>query len=829
MELIKHHILPKLSSFTNEKRNSLDIIISEIENDCKTEFTGIICYLERILDLCFFSTNTGIVSLHLHIENEFDDAEKLLIGEFLIIKLFNYYHSIDSQTTEKHASLIEFISEIETNLKGLEMRCPDGASGKNGGNRIWKNWVKEKGEKRALLEFYEALDKNSSVKPKSIINAQKNFCSSLSRIFEFIPYSTTLSNKNISYNILNAINTLNEIDSVNNEIIDELDSVILFDCERKRLMNNFSLEEIGKWNNDYNTNFTRYLIITFGKESSSINHTRNKLDLIRQRFKIPTNSSFTVTRSEIDFLRNRIESSPIIINFFGFESSIFWDEFLIETSITGLYELRSIKLMNIYSICYNDEIKNYIISDLFSKRESAELISSATKLAIIELGDNDIEVLKKALSNILDLIINSDIREKVIESHSNTAAIVLDEAILRNQNLLSNIKNCLLLARSTEFRTWSDLINSKSNYFLFLSYRDQGRYPNYYSSNLLELELDYEKNAHAILPNFLFRNHYNWSRYNLLKDYHKLLDHSIRETHFEWNKLKRNISELKPEKTLVIDWESENMYANTEIREQYKVKLSGQRAKLYHSSDFIIYSNINSGLFRIERIKWFFENIDYEESKYGMQKLDELLDEFNPAEKLIDTSQQEIELQIIRDQLGLENVTAGAIWKVLLNKKAESIGLDTLYSDLLQLFSNNNIPLVKQNYFINFWLNTRSDTLMPRGNKIVKVLFDYLQLSGNYRLILYRLKNTSIAGKIEATKKYSNLLKDLFYDGCFDSNSNLISVLHNKLLHYRQNHSLEELGIDSENPISGLIALVELIKPEIKTFQLDTIEKNNNE
>jgi hypothetical protein len=485
--------------------------------------------------------------------------------------------------------------------------------------------------------------------------------------------------------------------------------------------------------------------------------------------------------------------------------------------------------MNIYSVCYNDEIKNYIIGDLFSKKESSELISLSTKMPILELRDDDIEVLRKSLSNTLDLIINSGIKSKVVESIANTPLLVSDEAILRNQNLLSKIKNCLALSRSIKFKSWSDLLNSKSNYFLILSYRNQGRYPNYYYPNLLELDLDYEKNAHAILPNFLFRHHYNWSEYNLLKDYHKLLTHSIRETHFEWDKLKRNIQELKPEEKLLIDWELENTYSNTESRESYKVKLSGQRAKLYHSSDFIIYSDINSEVFRIDRIKWFFENIDCEESRYMMQKLGELLDEFNPAEKLIDTSQQEKELQIIRNQLGLGNESAGRIWKVLLNKKAEVIGIDTLYTELLHLFSNNNIPLVKQSYFISCWLNTQNDALMPRGNKIVKVLFDYLQLSKEYRRILYRLKNASISGKIEATRKYSNLLQDLFSDGCFDSNANLKLVLQNKLDEYKQNHSLEELGIDSENPISGLIALVELIRPEVRTVELETIEKNNNE
>ena len=443
MEMIKQHILPQLTSFNNETLSSIDHIFSEIRNDSKTEFTEVICYLEHILNLSLLSTNSGLTSLHIHIENEFDDSQKLLIGEFLSIKLFKYYYSIDNQNNEADLSLVDFISQIEFKINSLENKCPDGASGKNGGNRIWKNWVKEKKENRILLQFYKALNTNSSLKPKSIFNLQKNFCNSLSQNFEFRPYTKSIDNNRESYNLVNATRTLNEIDEINNQIIDELDSIILFDCERKRIMTNFSFEEIAKWNTDYDTKFTKYLIITFGKKFSSINHTRNKLELIRERFKIPTNSTYTITKSEIDFLLKRKESAPLSIEFVGYESSSFWDTFVLETSIRELYELRSIKLMNIYSICYTDEIKNYIICDLFSEKESSELISSTTKLAILELREDDIDILKESLSNTLDVIINSGIKSKVSDSLSNNSAIVIDDTILRNQNLFLKIRICL--------------------------------------------------------------------------------------------------------------------------------------------------------------------------------------------------------------------------------------------------------------------------------------------------------------------------------------------------------------------------------------------------
>ena len=829
MALIKQHILPHLNSFKNETLSTIDNVFSEFKYDSKAEFTAVICYLKHLLNLCFLSTNKGLTSLHIHIDNEFDDSQKLLLGEFLSIKLFNFYYSIDNQINEANISLIEIISHIELKIHSLKMRCPDGASGKNGGNRIWKNWIKEINENRTLLEFYKALAKNSSLKPKSIFNLQKSLCNSLSQKFEFRPYIKLINSKRLSYNVVNATNTLNEIDEINNQIIDELDSIIIFDCERKRIMTNFSFEEINKWNTDYNTRFTKYLLITFGKDFSSINHTRNKIDLIRDRFKIPTNTTYTIAKSEIDFLLKRNKNAQLSIEFIGYESTSFWDTFVLETSIRELYELKSIKLMNIYSICYTDEIKKYIIDEIFSEKESSELISSTTKLAILELRDDDIEVLKTALSNTLDVIINSGIKSKVANSLFNNPAIVLDETILRNQNLLSKIKNCFGLMKIAKFKTWSNLTNFDLNVLVILSYRDQGRYPNYYFPNLQELDLDSECIAKGILPCFLFKHYYNWSKYNLYKEYHKLLTHPIREQHFEWNKLKNKIQELKPEQKLNIDWNLENEYSNSDQRETFKIKLNNQRTKTYHSSDYIIFSEINSDKPRIDRVKWFYENIDLEDTKYKIQKLDELLDEFNPAERLIDTTQQEKELEIIRKELGLESETAARIWKILLRKKADNIGVDSLYEELNSLFIKNNIPLVRKSYFVDSWINFETTTLMPRGNKVVKVLFDYLNLNINYRLILYRLKNASISGKIEATKKYSRLLKDLFYDGCFDEHAPLKSIIESRIQYYQNNYSLEELGIDNESPFSGLTTLIQLIQPELKLTELENIERITNE
>lgn len=828
MELIKQHISTSLHSFTNEISSTFEANFNEIQNDLSTELVGLIRYLDNLLNEAFPNTNDNIAVLHIHFEEEFNDLQKLLIAEFLCIKTFTHYHSTDKNATESNLTLIELIATIEAKLHALEMRCPDGASGKNGGNRIWKNWVKEKKENRSLLEFYKSLNESSSLKPKLIINTQKNICSSVSQIFEFKPYCVLINSKNKSYNLLNATKTLNEIDAINNEIIDELDSIVLFDCERKSLMSNFSLEEINKWNSDYDTSFKKYLIITFGKEYQSIHNIRNKIELIRDRFKIPINSSYTLNKSEIDFLLRRKEKSTISIDFVGLESSSFWDTFVLETSIRELYELRSIKLMNVYSICYYDEIKCYIIDNIFSKKESSELISSSTKMAILELRDDDIETLKEALSNTLDLIINSDIKARIIESLSNSPTIIFDEAIIKNVTLLSKIAHYLGLARSIKLKTWSDLLNPSSNYFLILSYRDQGKYPNYYYPNLLEIEFDSETAINAVLPNLLFGHHYNWSKYYFLKEYHKSLTHPIRENYFEWNKLKNTIQALKPEQKLYIDWNLENEYSNSEQRETFKVKLKNQRAKTFNSSDLFIISddkNISRKVVKID----FLLSLENDDGKLNVQNLNEIQENINIYEKIVDKKQQDAELDVIRKQFNLGDESAGRLWKILLRNIADTNGEEKIYNDLKNNFESKGLKIVSQFHFKNSWINPQSESIAPLSKRVFIELCDYLKIPKIYFVIIQRIRNASKQSSRQSTGQMNQLLKDLFNDGCFDDGKNARDIINNRLAFYKSNHPLDELGIDENYLADNLVTLTELIQPELKLLELETIEKLTNE
>jgi hypothetical protein len=831
MEVITQHINKYLSDFSSDYQSAVfEKIFDNLSSEEKFEQKALLKYFYRILeinwDFQYYSVNKKMKCMHLHLEAITSLDVKATIMEFLLCYSFVKSYTLDNKDII-NTDLIKKIEDLKS-LVAKPVILPEKVSKQQhkkilAGRKLEKDYLNE----------YESVDINSSLIPKSLINFKVNLQKVLTDIIKSSPFYLCIQDlcEVNSYLVLNteSFKSISKLKLGTSPIFKIIENVILFDCEdRVQRFDQFNFQNLENLNKNHGTNFKNFIIVTFGENENSISSIRSKIDLIRDRFKIPNISSYTILNSEIDFLLNRKESAQLSIEFVGYESSNFWDTFVLETSIRELYELRSIRLMNIYSMCYTDEIKNYIISDLFSLKESSELISSSTKMEILELRDDDIEVLKEALSNTLDVIMNSGTKSIVVDSLSNTPTIVLDEAILRNQNLLSKISVCLGLTKSTKFNTWSDMLNSDLKDFLILSYRDQGRYPNYYFPSLLELELNSECNARAILPSFLFIHYYIWSKYNLYKEYHKLLNHSTRENHFEWNKLKNKIQELKPELKLNINWNLENEYSNSDQRESYKVKVKGQRERTFYSSDLFILADNTKTHHKVVKIDYLL-SIDNEDSKVYIQNLDEIQQNINIYDKIVDKKQQEAELEVIRKQFNLSNETAGRLWKLLLKNIANVKGEENLYNELKSIFESKGVKIVSQFHFKNSWINPQCESIAPLSKRVFIELCDYLKIPKIYFVIIQRIRNASKQSSRQSTRQMNQLLKDLFNDGCFDNGKNAREIINNRLAFYKSNHPLDELGIDENYLADNLVTLTELIQPELKLVELENIEKISNE
>lgn len=823
MELIQRHI--KSHKLPHVEYYKFEHIIRQMISKETNRYKKFLFYIDFLVNENLAKDNLDLVPFHLHFQNQLENNLKDLIAEFLLIKFF---HETISDTSKIADSLDAEIQILASKINSFVYPAKKNKDNPLGMTRkMYNAHIRNYEINKARLKFYNRI--NKKVNPNLLFNTSTRQLNAINGIFELQPYAKEIEKKDIfSTNLINLRYTLNEIDAQFEGVVDSLNTIVLYDCERSGIMANFSYEELHKWNSDYSTSFRKYLVITFGNETESIHNLRKKVEAVKQKFKIPKERSYTILKLETDSLLNKIGKKLPSYHFFGQKTSTFWDIFITESSISELYELKSIRLMNIYSICYTEEIKKIILDDLFSTSVVPELISLSTKIAILELRNDDVQELKKALSNTLDLIIQSDIMGRVNNYLKEKPLVVLDEGIIKINKLFSKLSS-LLGIKTYKVKTWSDLdIVEKSNY-LILSYRDQGKYPNYFYPNLIETRFFFGTCSNVILPAFLFENNFNWAKYNQLKDYHKCVSHVSREKYFDWRMLDKNIRSTRPELVSNIDWSSENEFSFHNQRNFYKIKIKRKREYTVHGSELFIISDELGLLFNVVRADSLLEST-FDDGRVLVQNIDEITkDRINIYEKMVDKKQEEAELSIIRAQFNLGNEAPGRLWKVLLQNKSKSEGIDSLYKELERYFETKGLKMVSKITFNNTWINPDSESVAPLSKKIFLELCNYLDIPKSYFYIIQRMRNASKMQNRNATRKMNYLLKDLFNDGCFDTNKNAREIITNRLEHYKANHPLDDLGIDENYLIDNLATLVELLLPELKLLELETIEKNNNE
>jgi hypothetical protein len=824
METVHTHTYKYLNNFISKSDKLFDDTFLCIQNNLKEKWLPLLKYLDCVLNIYKSDNNNELKVLHLHFEEDLDDTIITLISEYLLIRSFKQNQRIFKPTDRVCNPLDKQKRLLNSKLKKLSI-CPSDASGKNGGNRIYKNWISAKNEIVSLMKFYEELNTTNDIHPKTIFNCQIKINNKIVENFKTNPFAVDINQYSnlLSYCITNSEKGLNEIDKYDN-FVNGLETIILFDCESKKIMSNYSFDEIDKWNKEFETNFKQYIIFTFGKEVQSLQSIRNKIELIKDRFKIPNESTYTIFSSELDFLFKRNKGRQVQVEFVGFEESTFWNIFLLETSIRELYELRSFKMMNIYSLCLTSEIKEYILDELFSDAESSVLISANTKQALVELTNENLITIKDALNQILDVILDSNLISKVKFKMKNDTSLVVSDSVIKSKILKYKISNALDLNETNKLISWSEINKQTNNSILILSYQDQGKSPNYFYPNIHEFKSYSNLNVSAIFINFFFYNQYNLSKYYLLRDILKFSNHKVRRQYFNWNLLKSIIESTRPKSKNNIDWNLENEYSSYDNRETYKLKVKGQRAKTYNSSDLFIYKCSEGTKLKVDRIDTLLA-LDNTEEVYQIQNLDEIQENINIYEKIIDIKQQEEELEIIRNKFNLEEEEVGRLWKILLKNEAIKKGEVLFYNEIKSFLEYRNLNIVSFSHYKNTWINPLSDSISPLSNQVFISLCEFLNIPKIYFILIQRIKNTSKQSSRQSTRNMNQLLMDLFNDGCFDDLRITRFVIGRKLDQYKINHPLAELGIAENYLLDNLVALVELIYPELKFAEVEFIEK----
>jgi hypothetical protein len=211
-----------------------------------------------------------------------------------------------------------------------------------------------------------------------------------------------------------------------------------------------------------------------------------------------------------------------------------------------------------------------------------------------------------------------------------------------------------------------------------------------------------------------------------------------------------------------------------------------------------------------------------------IQSLDDIINALPIYDKLADINKQEEELDVIRKKFKIaDGEDAGRLWKVLLKRKSVYKGKESLYTEIQELLGQQNLKMVSFQHFENHWINPESKSLAPIVKKVFLSICNYLNLPKTYIILISRIKNKTKQTTRNNTRKMNLLFKDLFDDGCFDDITKTREILITKKEYYQKNHSLEELGIDANHLLENLLALVELINPEIDLQKVDSIESIN--
>ena len=817
MKVINQHINKYIDAFIENPTDSFESVFSEINNDEKVRLKNLLIYIDKTLDITSTSNNSEINYLHLHIEKDFDFNDRALILEFLVLKYF--LDSLENDKSELTNELIQDnISRLERDIKNNQI--PAKASGTNGGNRIYKNWKKEKDEKKAELNFNKAILYSNKLQVNTVVNTLTRYFTECIEKFKSKQYGIKIEDVNASksYVAINKEKTLNQIDEINN-VIDNLENIILFDSESKSNFINFNLKELIEWNKD-GASFKNLIIITFGKKKVNINSLKNKLNQVEFKFNTEKNDlirPYIITNCEVNYLVNEDTQKQLKTNFYGTENNTFWDSFLLETQIhENLYELISIKMRNIYSLVVSDRIKEIVLEGIFGDNKESTLISETTQQ---EFPDEIKSELKENLSNTLDYIINSSWKDEIKCLINENTTLVISNEFLENNLLKKELQKELGISNSNKLINWEELNSTIAENLIILNYLDPGHYPYYFYPNIIEIPAI---NSNGIFLNLFFKNKYQWANFNNNNDYYKLLNNQIRTEFFDWNSIKKSVNNLRPTVKEKTSWDIESSYVNNGNKEVIKIKLlSEKRSHNYHSSDLFICKANN--IMKVEKaIDLLVLNLT------EIQSLDDIIDALPIYDKLADINKQEEELDVIRKKFNIEDgEDAGRLWKVLLKRKSEEKGKELLYFEIQELLSKQNLKMVSFQHFENHWINPESKSLSPIIKKVFLSICNYLNLPKTYIILISRIKNKTKQASRNNTRKMNLLFKDLFDDGCFDDISKTREILTTKKEYYQQNHSLEELGIDENHLLENLVALVELINPEISLQKVDSIESIN--
>lgn len=824
----QEHIAEHLRKLTANGSDEFNLVFDSLNKTNKANYKELLIYVDKILSQCL--DGVGFKYLNLHIEGINEETQSI-ITQFLVIKSF--YNAI--KTPLQDEALAKKIVELDRILTYRYKETPSYVSGKKLNKRA-KIWKEGKMKISALLKFYKALHHRYgdfvSFAPRKIINLLANEHQGLLRSFESTPYAVSLKNdfRDSSCVLLNSELYLNDIDGITlpdgSYLFDVIESIVIIGCEGRKTSRSFSYEELSRLNQG---KLKSLLVVSFSEGSVGFHKLKTRLERIMGLYhsipKFPDYKAYLIPEVEIDLLHGKKGLNENRVSFYGAGQSSFWDEFkALVNRYEGLYELRSLKMMNIYSLSLSDEIRDLILTDIFDIGLPSNLLTENSREELRHLSKETIDRMRSALYNTLSFIILSGWPKYLVEQIDVNSTIIVSHYFKNNDRLVKAFKNALQLTSRNQIHSWlTASLDEKEGSILVLDYRDGGRFPYTIRPNIIELSRDNWSVTFCRFLDVFFKSKYDWACYNYSNDFIKLLKNDIRLDHFELEFLARNIKAEKPIRDDTVVWGIEQQLEPSRSSQTIRISFQDGSRRSYQPSElFIVRYGAISRFIVTKAMNLLEENIDED---LHIQMLDEIHSDFNIYERIANKDREEKELQFIKTRYNLNKAEkAERLWKILLKRKGHGKSLEEFYSEVQAFLHGRGSHLVSIGTFEEHWINADSDTLIPRERRAFFLLCEYLGLPNSYFTIMVRLKNVEVQNSRDNSRQMNSLLSDLINAGCFNDGNDIAGILEGIKNHLQRGHNLNEIGLNTDTLVEDLQTLVELLKPFFNLSQVREIE-----
>lgn len=829
---LDQYITGILPSFVSSPNEGFEAVFDDLDNKHKMPNRALLIYIDRIVNEMMTKESNAVAYDHLHIEHV-SEHQIDLISEFLILKFFYMGMVADADLTDP-TPLEEKIARLDRLIE-KDITVKNDSKGKS---KAIQMLIAERKQLKRSRKFIEELKRawpHVSMQPRTLVNISKKEAERLSLRFAAYPFlidAKFLNEHSSTYVVLNESNmeSIKRIKYKEVHFLKLIENVLLINSAGKSEFGKFSLRELDHLNQRSKTVFKKLLIISFNERSMKFSRLKTTIDRIHSRYnsiaQYPQYGAYTIMPVEIELLTGNATTLRVPVSFFGATDCDFWENALMSIDrYEGLEELRSSKLMDVYSIIINTKVRDMVIDELFSPVQRSSLVTDGTKEVLRSLSEENLLSLKNDMVFFFDWIIGSGWPSNLLRLVSGTNRIILSGLILKHTRLRHELEAFFQLSTRQRLTSWYDYDVATTGRTLILDYIDLGPIPNTYKNNLIEYVQHPDKHVHAAFLAIFFERSYLWSLYNYNKHLYNILDHPIRSRSFAWPSFNSKLLATRP-KGQQTNYDLESKYDHFQNQQSAVITMEGSRARSFHPSELFIVTELGAQLLMARRLEDL-SSYDLSGAKLEAQCLTELYADFNIYEKMADHEQEEFELKIIRENYNLqENYTAKQLWKVLLRDKVIELGADVVYDQIKQELLLKNRQIVDKGHFLSVWVNPDSDTLLARGKSIFLGICDHLKLPKSYMRIMTRIYNAEKLNKSRSSRKMNLLLSDLINDGCFNEGSLPPLIISKEIQKYIKAHDLESIGISGNKMVEELTSLVALLKPQLNLKLVKRIDYN---